>query len=58
MADERIESTLPKLLDNGSDNNYGEWEIKASRTLSLLNLWKYIEGPDSSPSVLPRHTMV
>ena len=50
MAEERMDSALPKLFDNGNDNNYVEWETKASWTLSLWNLWKYIEGPESTLS--------
>ena len=53
MAEERMDSALPKLFDNGNDNNYMEWETKASQTLSLWNLWKYIKGPESTPPVIP-----
>ncbi|KAF8462337.1 hypothetical protein DFH94DRAFT_699801 [Russula ochroleuca] len=53
MADGRMDSALPKLFDNDNDNNYGEWETKASQTLSLWDLWKYIEGPESTPPVIP-----
>ena len=44
---------LPKLIDDGNDNNYGEWRIKSYFMLRAWDLWKYIEGPESAPPILP-----
>jgi hypothetical protein len=44
---------LPKLLDDGTDNNYGEWETKSYHKLLEWDLWKYIEGPTSEPPAIP-----
>jgi hypothetical protein len=44
---------LPKLIDNGTTNNYGEWKIQSQSELRSLGLWKYIEGPDSIPPEIP-----
>ena len=44
---------LPKLIDNGQTNNYGEWRIQSQTELRSLGLWKYIEGPDSIPPTIP-----
>ena len=44
---------LPKLVDNNHVNNYGEWKIQAKADLQSLGLWKYIEGPESIPPIIP-----
>ena len=44
---------LPKLIDDGKINNYGEWKIQCQTEIRSLGLWKYIEGPDSKPPVIP-----
>ncbi|KAI0781569.1 hypothetical protein BC629DRAFT_1289769, partial [Irpex lacteus] len=45
--------TLEKLVDDGTRNTYGEWIGVAKSKLRLLHLWKYIEGPDAVPPVIP-----
>jgi hypothetical protein len=45
---------LPKLIDDGQNNNYGEWEIKSFHVLRSWELLKYVEGPDSiAPDIPP-----
>ena len=44
---------LPKLLDDGSNNNYGEWKAKSFHKFREWDLLKYIEGPTSEPPVIP-----
>jgi gag-polypeptide of LTR copia-type len=44
---------LPKLIDNGSDNNYGVWAPTCRHILLTWGLWKYIEGDASTPPVIP-----
>jgi hypothetical protein len=44
---------LPKLVDDGVNNNYGEWETKSYHKLDEWDLLKYIEGPSSEPPVIP-----
>jgi gag-polypeptide of LTR copia-type len=44
---------LPKLKDNGVNNNYGKWETKSSLKLDDWDLLKYIQGPDSEPPFIP-----
>jgi hypothetical protein len=44
---------LPKLIDNGLNNNYGEWKTKSFHILRSLGLWKYIDGPLSILPVIP-----
>ena len=44
---------LPKIIDNGTNNNYREWKIKSYHKLLEWDLWKYIEGPTSEPPVIP-----
>ena len=46
-------SQLPKLVDDGHNNNYGEWETKAYHILRSWDLIKYIEGPTSTPPEIP-----
>ena len=46
-------SQLPKLSDDGNNNNYGEWETKAYHILRSWDLLKYIEGEESTPPVIP-----
>jgi hypothetical protein len=49
---------LPNLVDDGTNNNYGEWEIRSYHKLSEWDLLKYIEGPASQAPIVPplRHT--
>jgi gag-polypeptide of LTR copia-type len=44
---------LPKITDDGTNNNYGEWETKSYYKLREWDLLKYIEGPTSEPPVIP-----
>jgi hypothetical protein len=44
---------LAKLLDNGETNNYPHWANQARIKLKQLDLWKYIEGPESNPPLIP-----
>jgi hypothetical protein len=44
---------LPKLKDDGINNNYGEWETKSHHRLEQWDLLKYIEGPTSDPPFIP-----
>ena len=46
-------SQLPKLIDDGLNNNYGEWKTKSFHILRSLGLWKYIDGPLSIPPTIP-----
>ena len=58
-ADSVHRTELPKIIDDGTNNNYGEWETKSYHKLREWNLLKYIEGPDSEPPIIPplRHTV-
>ncbi|TDL22679.1 hypothetical protein BD410DRAFT_722679 [Rickenella mellea] len=44
---------LVKLIDDGTENNFGEFRTKNKFILKDLALWKYIEEPLSSPPVIP-----
>jgi gag-polypeptide of LTR copia-type len=44
---------LPKIIDDGTNNNYGEWETKSYHKLREWDLLKYIEGPTSKPPTIP-----
>ncbi|TDL13284.1 hypothetical protein BD410DRAFT_735555, partial [Rickenella mellea] len=44
---------LVKLVDHGTENNFGEFRTKNKFILEDLDLWKYIEGPLSFPPVVP-----
>src|SRR6266403_1962981 len=44
---------LPKIIDDGTDNNYGEWKIRSYHKLREWGLLKYIEGPTSDPPFIP-----
>ena len=44
---------LPKLFDNGTTNNYGEWRIQCQTELRSLGLLKYVVGPQSTPPIIP-----
>ena len=52
-------SKLTKLVKNDINNNYMEWSMKSHHQLHSWGLWKYIEGPDLEPSIVPplRKTM-
>ena len=45
MSDnERIpRNELPKIIDDGTNNNYGEWKMKSYYKLKEWGLLKYIE---------------
>ena len=47
------ECDLPKLVDDGTFNDYGTWSIKSHCQLRSCGLWKYIEGPESTPPAVP-----
>jgi hypothetical protein len=42
---------LPKIVDDGANNNYDEWETKSYHKLRSWDLWKYIDGPESTPFI-------
>lgn len=44
---------LPELTDDGTYNNYAEWELKSHYQLLVCGLWKYIDGPKSTPPDVP-----
>jgi hypothetical protein len=44
---------LPKLIDDGVNNNYREWKAKSYHKLCEWDLLKYIEGPESEPPYIP-----
>lgn len=44
---------LPNLVDDGTHNNYGEWQFKSHHKLCEWDLLKYIEGPTSDPPIIP-----
>ncbi|KAI0826156.1 hypothetical protein BC629DRAFT_1604338 [Irpex lacteus] len=46
--------SLEKLTDDGTTNTYGSWVGVAKSKLQLLNLWKYISGPESVAPVIPK----
>ena len=46
-------SELPKLVDDGINNNYGEWKTRSYHKLREWDLLKYIEGPESEPPFIP-----
>jgi hypothetical protein len=52
--DENVHRTeLPKLLDDGNNNNYGEWKTRSYHKLHEWDLLKYIKGPTSNPPIIP-----
>lgn len=51
--DEKTPKKLVKLVDDGNTNNYNSFVINAKLKLTELGLWKYIEGPESIPPVVP-----
>jgi hypothetical protein len=53
VSDSARHEELPQIVDNGTDNNFGEWQMKASIMFQTWDLWKYIEGPDSEPPAIP-----
>jgi hypothetical protein len=55
-TDSAYRSSLPKLTDDGNNNNYGDWATKAFHNLRTWNLWKYIEGPTSVAPIIPTLT--
>ena len=52
-------TALPKIIDDGTNNNYGEWETKSYHQLRDWDLLTYIEGSNSQPPIIPplRHTV-
>src|SRR6267154_2210365 len=44
---------LPKLVDDGTNNNYCKWKTKSYHKLHEWDLLKYIEGPESDPPAIP-----
>lgn len=53
------QTDLPKLVDDGINNNYSEWETISYHKLCEWDLLKYIEGPTSQAPIIPplRHTV-
>ena len=52
-TDSTHRTELPKLVDDGTSNNYGEWKTKSYHKLREWDLLKYIEGPTSDPPTIP-----
>lgn len=44
---------LPKLTDDDSTNNYGEWKIESEVLLLGWDLLEYVSGPLSKPPQIP-----
>jgi hypothetical protein len=53
VTDADYHGDLPKLIDDGNNNNFGEWQKKSYLQLLSWDLWKYIDGPDSAPPDIP-----
>jgi hypothetical protein len=53
LVDNAKRTELLKLTDDGQNNNYGEWKSKVFHTMRGWDLWQYIEGPTSTPPVIP-----
>jgi hypothetical protein len=47
------QTQLPKIVDNGTYNNFREWEAQSYHKLCEWDLLKYIEGPESQPPIIP-----
>jgi hypothetical protein len=43
---------LPKLLDDGTNNNYSSWKNQTYYKLHEWGLWRYIEGLTLEPPVI------
>ena len=52
-AEKDLKFELTKLRDDGLANNYAEFEYKAMLELQYLDLWKYVDGPESNPPKVP-----
>jgi hypothetical protein len=50
--DKTLKLTL--LTDDGDSNNFDEFEHKAKLDLRSANYWQYVEGPTSTPPIIPR----
>jgi hypothetical protein len=53
VSDAAQRGELPKLTDNGGDNNYADWASKSYHLLRSWGLLKYIEGDLSDPPEVP-----
>jgi hypothetical protein len=53
VTDADFHGELPKLIDDGINNNYGDWWKKSYLQLLSWDLWKYVEGPESIPPEIP-----
>jgi hypothetical protein len=53
ISDADYHGDLPKIIDDGINNNYGDWRKKAYLQLLSWDLWKIIEGPESIPLPAP-----
>lgn len=54
MSHDAVHRTeLPKIIDDGTNNNYGEWETKSYHKLREWDLLMYVEGPTSQPPIIP-----
>jgi hypothetical protein len=49
----RISGKLPKLVDDGTTNNYGEWKIESEILLLGWSLLEYVSGARSQPPDIP-----
>jgi hypothetical protein len=53
ISDSAQRGELPKLTDDSFINNYSDWSSKCYHSLRTWGLWKYIEGPTSTPPAIP-----
>jgi len=53
ISDTAQRGELPKLIDDGTNNNYGDWASRCYHLLRTWGLWKYIAGSTSIPPDVP-----
>ena len=53
ISDVASHSKLNKLINNGTNNNYGEWAMKLYHQLLSWGIWKYINGPELVAPIIP-----
>jgi hypothetical protein len=44
---------IPPIIDDGTSNNFSEWQIKTCIALESMDMWDHIEGPDSNAPIIP-----
>jgi hypothetical protein len=53
-ADKTMHRTqLPKIFNDGTNNNFREWQTKSFHRFREWDLLKYLEGPTSEPPFIP-----